>query len=153
MILRIKSSISTKIKSFSSIDKIDEIEKNRLILEKSCGYRFLSIDRYNRCMSINMILSIDNDLSIGFPISDFIDWSGRNMAKDHGNSLFGLISAISLVELYTYRFVLNRFLSYLLLYCSCSTLFLNCSLLLYFFLAGWFVRLENNNCTPNSRTF
>ena len=86
-------------------------------------------------MSINMILSIDNDLSIGFPISDFIDWSGRNMAKDHGNSLFSLINAISLVVLYTYRFVLNRFLSYLLLYCSCSTLFLNCSLLLYFFLA------------------
>ena len=24
-----------------------------------------------------MILSIDNGLSIGFPISNFIDWSGR----------------------------------------------------------------------------
>ena len=26
-----------------------------------------------------MILSNDNDLSIGFPISDFIDWSGRDL--------------------------------------------------------------------------
>ena len=28
-----------------------------------------------------MILSIDNDLSIGFPISDFMDWSGREYRR------------------------------------------------------------------------
>ena len=30
-----------------SIDKIDEIDKNQLILEKSCAHRFLPIDWYN----------------------------------------------------------------------------------------------------------
>ena len=28
-----------------------------------------------------MILSIDNDLSIGFPVSDFMDWSGREYRR------------------------------------------------------------------------
>ena len=28
-----------------------------------------------------MVLSIDNDLSIGFPVSDFMDWSGREYRR------------------------------------------------------------------------
>ena len=35
-----------------------------------------------------MILSTDNDLSIGLPISDFVDWSGRELWANEGKRGF-----------------------------------------------------------------
>ena len=52
---------------------MDEVDKNRLILEKKQPVSIEFYQLIDKSISINMILSIDNDLSIGFPVSDFID--------------------------------------------------------------------------------
>ena len=46
------------------------------------GKKVGSIDFHRLIYAIDIDqrdLSINNDLSIGFPISDFIDWSGRGL--------------------------------------------------------------------------
>ena len=56
------------------------------------------VDRYNRSISINMFFSIDNDLSIGFPISDLIDWSGREVCYLYSNNISWIAATYSEIE-------------------------------------------------------
>ena len=59
------------IKSMKSI-KIDLLWEEKLWV-----MIFIDWSIHVQSISNNMILSIGHDLSIGFPMSDFIDWSRR----------------------------------------------------------------------------